>query len=284
MDSGIHTDNRTAVVTDSTADVPDNLCRALGIHVVPNIIMIGDETLEDGVDITREEFYTRLVTSKYVTTGTASPIKYQQVYEKLLGSGFHHIISIHAASLLSGIFNAASLAAQSFAGRITVIDSQQLTLGLGFQVIAAAEQALHGVSPQQILVQLEDVRRRVRVVAMLDTLEYVRRSGRVSWARARMGELLRIKPFIEVQSGQVRSLGEARTAQKGLHRLKDMLVAQGPLERLAILHTNAEGQARQFLSLLPTSPIDPLIVNVTTVIGTHTGPNGIGFSVVLAGA
>lgn len=270
-----------AIVTDSTADIPSALTEELGIHVVPNVIMIQNQSFEDGIDITREEFYERLVTTKSISTGTASSGKYEEKFDLLLGKGSRHVLSIHAASLLSGIFNAASLAARSFGDRVTVVDSRQLSLGLGFQVLAAAEDAIRGAPLDNILSHLEDVSRRVRLIAMLDTLEYVRRSGRVSWARARIGELLKIKPFIELKNGHVLSLGEARTTQKGVTRLKDLLLALGPVERLAVLHTNAEDQARQFLASLPITPPDSFLVNVTTVIGTHTGPNGIGFTVVL---
>ena len=125
-------------------------------------------------------------------------------------------------------------------------------------------------------------RPRAHVIAMLDTLEYLRRSGRVSWARARLGNLLRIKPFVEVKSGGVVSLGETRTRRKGIERLHQFLNEQGSLERLAILHTNAEQDARQFLADLDFPiPANPLIVNVTTVIGTHVGPNGLGFATVV---
>ena len=282
MDKNRNTPASIAIVTDSTADIPQALVNRYNIRVIPNVIMIQNESLEDGVDITREEFYERLITTKAVTTGTASSGKYEETYAQLLDKGYQHILSVHAASLLSGIFNAASLAAQSFGEHVTVIDSKQLTLGLGFQVLAAAEEIAIGASLEKVVARLQDVAQRVRLIAMLDTLEYVRRSGRVSWARARMGELLRIKPFIEVKDGKVVSLGEARTTQKGILRLKEMLLALGPIERLAILHTNAEDQAHRFLQELPETPPDPFLVNVTTVIGTHTGPNGIGFTAVLA--
>lgn len=269
-------------MTDSTADIPMDTAERHRIHVVPNIIIIDGESLKDGVDITREEFYAKLVVMKNLpTTATASSGVYQQLYDRLLLQGARHILSIHASSLLSGIFNAAHIASQEYQDQVTVIDSQQISLGLGFQVLEAARAVARGETLHAILAFLEDVRQRVRVIAMLDTLEYIHRSGRVSWARARLGNLLRIKPFVEVINGSVLSLGETRTYQKGLARLRELLLKQGPIEQLAILHTNAEDQARRFLSSLPPPlPENPLLVNVTSVIGTHTGPNGIGFSVV----
>lgn len=271
-----------AIVTDSTADIPADYAERYSIHVIPNIIIIDGKSLEDGVDITRQEFYEKLVSMKTLpTTATASSGVYQQLYERLLGQGAKNILSIHASSLLSGIYNAAHIAAQEFQDRVSVIDSQQLSLGLGFQVLEAARAVSRGESLHAVLSIIEDVRSRIRLIAMLDTLEYIHRSGRVSWARARLGNLLRIKPFVEVKNGNVLSLGEARTYQRGVARLRELLLHQGPIEQLAILHTNAEESARRFLSNLPLPlPENPLLVNVTSVIGTHTGPNGIGFTLV----
>jgi DegV family protein with EDD domain len=117
---------------------------------------------------------------------------------------------------------------------------------------------------------------------MLDTLEYIHRSGRVGWARARIGSLLHIKPFVEVKEGQVFNMGQTRTRKKGITRLKEILNQQGYPERLAILHTNAKEDALAFLNNLDLDiTTDPLIVNVTTVIGTHVGPRGLGFAMVL---
>jgi DegV family protein with EDD domain len=273
---------RIAIVTDSTADLPEELAARLDIHVIPNILVINGQELEDGKGITRQQFYENLPWMQPLpTTATASSGTYQQLYENLFQQGFSQVISIHASSLLSGIFNAASLAAQNFGTRVHVVDSQNISLGLGFQVLAAAEAAL--TAPvENILQKLDDLRKHIHVVAMLDTLEYIRRSGRVSWARARLGELLRIKPFVEVRAGQVFSLGETRTRRNGIERLMKILNGLGALDRLALLHTNAEADARAFHTALnPDLTAPALFVNVTTVIGTHVGPNGLGFAAVL---
>jgi len=274
---------KIAIVTDSTADIPYSLTDENQIHVVPNLVIIDGQSIEDGRELSRWKFYESLPRMKSLpTTATASSGRYEELYKSLFEQGFTHILSIHASSFLSGIFNAASLAAQAFNGRVRVIDSQNVSLGLGFQVLAAAEAARQGASLENLVKRLEELRQRIHLVAMLDTLEYVRRSGRVSWARARLGELLRIKPFVEVRRGQVFSLGEARTYRKGAARLMEILQGMGALARLAILHTNAELEANQFLkSLSPHLLETPLIVNVTTVIGTHVGPNGLGFVAVV---
>jgi DegV family protein with EDD domain len=273
-----------SLVTDSTADIPATLAEQFQIHVVPNLVIIDGQTLVDGKDISREEFYQRLPKMKSVpTTGTASSGAYQNLYQDLLDQGADQVISIHVASRLSGIYNAAHVAAQEFPERVYVHDSQCLSMGLGFQVLAAAEAVARYASVNEILAMLAEIRIRIRLFALLDTLEYVRRSGRVSWARARIGDLLQVKPLVEVRDGgNVFNLGEARTRTKGIARLKELLLKQGDLERLAILHTNAEADARQFLAELKIHlPTNPLIINVTTVIGTHVGPNGLGFAAVV---
>jgi len=272
-----------SIVTDSTADIPVDLIENYQIEMIPNLIMIDGASLQDGIQISRQEFYQRLPwLNPPPTTATASSGAYHETYEKLFRQGARTILSIHPAVKLSGILNAASSAAQAFGDKVQVLDSGQLSLGLGFQVLAAAEAVRQGASLENVLRLLKDMRQRVRLIAMLDTLEYVRRSGRVSWARARLGNLLQIKPFIELKDGTVFSLGETRTRSKGCQRLKELLHRLGNLERLAILHTNAEAEARQFLADLQLKlPIAPLVINVTTVIGNHVGPNGLGFAAVI---
>jgi DegV family protein with EDD domain len=273
---------KTAIVTDSTADVPSTLAQKLKIHVIPAILMIEGQSYEDGQGFSRQEFYERLPNmQRQPSTGTPSAGAFEAVYQQLFAQGVETIVSIHVASLLSGIYNTARLAAQSFGERVHVIDSQSLSLGFGFQVLAAAEAAAQRQPIEKILAQIESTRRHTHLCAMLDTLEYVRRSGRVGWARARIGSLLRIKPFVEVKDGQVFNLGQERTRRNGLARLRELLQNAGELERLAILHTNAETEAQYFLSGIDWPiPANPLIVNITTVIGTHVGPNALGFAAV----
>lgn len=275
---------KITLVTDSTCDIPDDLVTKYGIHVVPNLIIIQGREFQDGKDLSRKEFYEQLpALSSPPTTATASFGTYQQLYEKLLQSGASKIISIHAASTLSGIFNAAQTAAHSFHDQVHVIDSGQISLGLGFQVLEAAVAIEQGASFEKVIEFVSEIRERIRVMAMLDTLEYVRRSGRVSWMSAHLGNLMRIKLFVEVKAGVVQRSGEARTRGKGIERLKQHLEQLGPLQRLAILHTNALADANQILEdLHPNLPSLPLVVNVTTVIGAHVGPNGLGYAAVLA--
>lgn len=272
----------TAVVTDSTADIPQKLAADHSITIVPAILIIGEQSMEDGSGISREEFYGRLPTYKSPpSTAAPSAGAFEATYRRLISQGFDKILSIHCSSLLSGIFASAKLGGKPFGDKIHVIDSEQLSLGLGFQVLEAAEAAAAGQPIKQILLKLNSVRKRVRLIAMLDTLEYVRRSGRVSWTQARIGSLLRIKPFLEVKEGTVHSLGQTRTWQRGVQHLVDLFYGLGPIERLGILHTNVENEARRLIQIINgTFSSEPLIVNVTTVVGTHVGPHGLGFAAV----
>jgi DegV family protein with EDD domain len=182
---------------------------------------------------------------------------------------------------LSGIFNAARLAAEAFGQRVRVLDSGQVSLGLGFQVIMAAEAAARGAIVDEVTALVDDVHQRVRLVALLDTIEYLHRSGRVSWAVAKIGGILRLQPLIELRFGIVHRLGLARTRLQGVERMLDSLNSWGALERLAVLHTNAESAARSLLEDVKSKVmVQSLLVNVTTAIGTHVGPNGLGFAAV----
>jgi DegV family protein with EDD domain len=271
-----------AIVTDSTSDIPVDIAEHYHISVMPNLVIIDGKSYEDNIGISREEFYRRLPGMKTLpTTATASSGSYIELYEKLFSQGFAHIISIHAPALLSGIFNAASLAAQSFGDQVRVIDSGQVTMALGFQALAAAEDAQQGHNLERVLAHLADLRNRAHLMAMLDTLEYIRRSGRVSWARASIGNLLQLKLFVNVIDGKVLRIGEVRSRAKGVQRLVEMIKSLAPLERLAILHTNAEEDAHHLLENLDIPlPERPFILNVTTVIGTHAGPGALGFAAV----
>jgi DegV family protein with EDD domain len=266
-------------VTDSTSDIPPSLAGQYGIEVVPALVNIHGQSFTDGVEITREEFYTRLPRlTPPPTTSSPSVGSFQERYEKQFKAGADFIVSIHPPNDLSGIYNAARLAAQEFDERVKVLDSGQLSLGLGFQVILAAETAAKGALLDQVLDQVESVRKRVRLAALLDSIEYIHRSGRVSWAVAMIGSMLHLQPLIELRYGLVHRLGQARTRLQGIERLMETINSWGPLERLAVLHTNAEAAAWQLLDVVKSKvSVPPLMVNVTTAIGTHVGPNGLGF-------
>lgn len=268
-----------AVVTDSTSDISPSLASEQNIHVIPAILVVNGQSLEDGHGISREELYQQLPSMKISpTTAAPSSGTFQTVYETLLLNGADEIISIHVSSVLSGMYNTALVAAKAIGKRVHIIDSRHVTLGLGYQVLAAAEAARSGLTPTEIQNIVVEIRKRIHLVAMLDTLEYAYRSGRVSWARSNLGALLQIKPFVGIEDGKVIRMGETRTRHKGIQRLYKMLVALGPLEYLAILHSNAEADAIRMVEHFKMGVKNyPLIINVTSIIGVHVGPNGLGF-------
>ena len=275
---------KIGIVTDSTADLPAYLIEEHNIQVIPTILVLEGKEYADGIGITREDFYTRLPAFRIPPTTAAPSIgDFATPYETLLSQGCDHIISIHSASQLTTIVNVARQAAKEFPDKVTCVDSGSLSLGLGFQVLAAAEEAELGLKPA--LDAIVSTRKRLQVSAALDTMEYLRRSGRVPTVVARLGGMLSIKPMIELIDGQVKPIGAVRTTRQADERMFDFLLKEGKLQRLAIMHTNAEYRARKLLnemmSRVPQSvPRDVLFVNVTAVIGMHLGPNAVGFAAV----
>ena len=275
---------KIGIVTDSTSDIPPFLVEQHALEIIPCILVMDGKEYLDGKDITRDEFYRQLPTLRTQPTTAAPSIgDFASRYDSLLTSGCDHILSIHAAGALTSILNIARQAADDFPDRISCLDSTSLSLGLGFQVLAAAEAAEMGL--QAALAAVESTRRRIHVSAALDTLEYLKRSGRVPATVAMLGGLLSIKPMIELTNAEVKAIGAVRTNSQARERMSRFLLEAGPLERLAILHTSAESRAREFLKGImqqasQSVPRDILMVNVTTVIGTHVGPNGLGFAAV----
>jgi len=275
---------KIGIVTDSTSDLPKYLIEQYELEVIPTILILDGKEYADGQGISRDNFYNRLPSFQTPPTTAAPSIgDFSSRYDSLLIRGCDHIISIHAAGQLTTIVNSARQAAKDFPGKITVIDSGSLTLGFGFQAIAAAEASENGL--HAALDAIQSTRERLKVYAALDTMEYLKRSGRVPGAVAALGGLLSIKPLIELLEGEVKPIGAVRTTSQANERILNLLLEQGELERLAILHTGAETRAKELLAEVmqkasQSVPRDILMVNVTTVIGTHLGPHGLGFAAV----
>jgi DegV family protein with EDD domain len=277
---------KLGIATDSTCDLPQYLVERHGLEVVPSILILDGREYADGSGLSRQEFYTRLPEStSAVTTAVPSLEEFRLRYVRLLDAGCDRIVSIHAARGLTALGAVAQQAAREFGGSITVIDSQSLSLGLGFQVLAAAEAAESGLDA--VLAAIESTRRRLHVFATLDTLQYARRSGRIPAALSMFGGLLHLKPMLEIADGSIKAVGAVRTTTKANQRMAAFFDAGGPFERLAIMHSGAEPRAREFLEQVMrqhsgSAPRDILMVNVTPVIGAHVGPNGLGFAAVKA--
>lgn len=273
------------VVTDSTADIPPEMADALGITVVPCYVVFGPESFRDGVELTREQFYEKLVSSREIpTTATAPPAHYEAAYRQL-AEETDAIISIHLAANLSGLYSAASVAAEAVReAQVTVIDSAQVTMGYGWMVVAAAEAARRGATSEQIVALVEGMVPRSRVLAALATLDFLHRGGRVDWVRATIGTLLRIKPIVEVRMGEVQLVERARTMERSVTRLLARVASLGHLERAVVLHSNApdlaERVADQLGSLMPGW--DRLITQAGVTIASHAGPGAVGIACVTA--
>jgi len=276
------------VVTDSTSDVPEAVAQRLGIVVLPMIVEVNGRTYRDGVDLTRQQFYEHLPSyAKFPKTAAASPEVFANAYRAARNAGAEAVVSIHIARTVSGVCNAAELAASDVAKEgitVRVVDSGSMTIGLGWQAIAAAEMAKEGASLDAIAEAVEAMKARIRILAMADTLRYLRKGGRVSSLTAGIGELLKIRLLIELKQGKISQLDRVRSRNRGIQRLiEEAQKFAGRVRRFTLLYTAGSSdedlaKLRQALQpLAPIEPAEPLLI--TPVIGAHFGPGGLGIAV-----
>ncbi len=241
------------IVTDSTSDIPPDWVRDLEITVMPCEIIFGQEAFLEGVDLTTRQFYDRLATSSVLPTTSRPPLGlFMQAYRRLGDEQkAEAIVSIHISSLLSGVYENACVAAGSLPHlNITVIDSRQLSIGLGWLVVAAARMAQGGQPADQIVATVKEMIPRVRAMTMLDSLFHLARGGRIGKAKALMGTLLKVKPLVQVLGGEVLPICNVRTRRRALARLVEIIVAQGPFEEMSVLHADGPDAGRETLELL----------------------------------
>ncbi len=270
-------------VVDSTCDFPAEWAARWDIEVVPAFVNFEHESFpDDGVALPRTEFYRRMAaSSKLPTTAAMPPGLAQEAIHKQLARA-EHVVVFTLAAQFSGIYNTMVLAAKSVdAMHVSVYDSGSVSLGLGWQLFAAAQVAERGGNVEQVLATARDVRKRVHVWAAIDSLENLRRSGRVSHIVATLGTLLQIKPIVEVKEGEVTIAQRVRTMHKATQGLIDLVRAVSPLERLAILHTNyPEGGEALRQRLADVAPPDTFVTEAATAIAVHIGPGGLGVTLV----
>jgi DegV family protein with EDD domain len=269
------------IVTDSTCDLPEETINKYDITIIPCYINFSDKSYLDGVDITRKEFYEKLPNYNTPPTTSAPAIgTFAKVYKQLMDKGATAILSIHISSALSGIYNVAVLAAEAMENKlILTFDPGQLSLGTGLVVEAAAKSAQEGKTLDEVLNKARDISRRTYTFATANTLIYLQRSGRVSQIKAKLGSLLQIKPILEMNQGKI-STYTARTFKGSMTRLIEILKGLGPLEQLALVHTNAPERADMLFSESRNYFPDPhhfYKVDITPVLGSHLGPGVIGF-------
>ena len=271
------------IVTDSTSDLPDDLAKQLDITVVPLNVNFDDVVYKDGIDITEDAFYEKLITSvKLPTTSQPSVGDFLSVYQALSNDG-HEIVSIHVSDKLSGTYNSATQAKEALpnSAQVHIIDSQQVSMSLGLIAQHAAEMVQAGDSYQQVIDGVNSCLPHTFVFALLDTLEYLQKGGRIGKAQAFFGSLLRVKPIITSKDGEVHPLERVRTRAQGIQKVQEIVRKLSTLRRLSIMHSttlaDAESLAQQFNDLLP---IDDIIVSrFGSVLGTHAGPGALGVAV-----
>jgi DegV family protein with EDD domain len=267
------------VVTDSACDLPDDLIERNGIEVVPLTIRFGAEELIDRKELSTDEFWRRLADSDVLPeTSAPSAGAFEGAFRRLIEDGATGIICINLSSKLSATMQSAQVAAQAVQADcpVVVIDSLMVSMGLGSLCLTAAQRAADGDSLESIVANVTDRRNRSKLYGALDTLEFLKKGGRVGNARALLGTMLAIKPVLEVRDGVVEEAGKVRTRSKALRLLVDR-VKEGPFENLAVLHGNAPDLDELLDLLEPLAARDQIVVGqIGPVIGTHAGPRVIG--------
>jgi DegV family protein with EDD domain len=282
---------KVKIAVDSPSDLPPAWREKWKIAMIPCFVNFGTEGFpDDGVSLTRAEFYRRLAEAKTLPTTSAPP---SETAEEILRGHLadtEQVIVFTVAQQFSSLYNSIRLAAGRVdPERVTVVDSGSVSMGYGWQALAAAEVAARGGSKEEVLAAAQSTRERISFYAAIDTLEYLRRGGRVSSMVASIGALLQIKPILQVHEGKAETANRVRTMGKGLQALVDLTRQNAPIERIAILHSNAPQLAEQLkgqlADLLPTEAIDNVMTSdVTTAIGTHIGPGCAGVIAVKKGS
>lgn len=278
--------HRVAIVTDSTAGLAADPLSESGIRVVPLRVSLGDRTALDGVDVTPHDVADALRAKVAVRTSRPAPAEFAAVYRSCLDAGASAIVSIHLAAALSGTWESATLAAQDFEhGVVRVVDSRSTAMGLGFAVLAAAECARAGASPAQVQGAAAETVDRTRTLFYVDTLEYLRRGGRIGTATALLATSLAVKPLLQMVEGQVVALEKVRTPSKALARLVQLTAeaaGPGPVD-LAVHHLDtlerAELVAGQLRAAVPQVG-ELRVAELGAVLGAHLGPGVIGTVIV----
>lgn len=264
------------IVTDSVADLPPDLVRELGITVVPLVLRFGEAVYRDGVDMSVDEFYERLrVSGDLPATSAPSPAVFAQAYDAATAAG-DDVLAIILSAKLSGTYNAAlqgrSLAAE--AARVEVMDSGWAAIAQGFVVMAAARAAKAGAAPAEARDAARAAGARVRLLAVFDTLEYLRRGGRIGAAMSLIGSVLHINPIIELKGGMVQPAGRTRSRAKAIDELVAVARDYAKIDELAVSHAACPADAATLVQRLAAfHPRESILqTRMTPAIGCHTGP------------
>ena len=279
-----------AIVTDSASDLtPEQAARA-AIRVVPLSVTFGAETFQPGVNLSTDEFWERMTApaAPFPTTAAASPGDYAKAFQSAFDGGADAIVCVTVSGDLSGTLKSALIARDQdqFKGKeIRVIDSRSASMGLGMLAQMASEMGVAGESAEAIERAVDDAKARMIIFIALDTLEYLKRGGRISGARAAVGTMLSIKPIIAVVDGIVENADRVRTRAKARERCLELLTAK-PIERATVLHTTNADIEEFYAKFLERADVDPANVQLGLVgpsVGPHLGPGCVGATVIQRG-
>lgn len=277
------------IVTDSTSDLPADLASAFRIAVVPCQLLWGNQSYRDGVDIRPPEFFRRLASSRELPQTSQPPVSaFVDVYQALLeGEGVQAVVSLHVAGSLSGTLNSAWAAAQSLARpeRVAVVDSGQVSMGLGWAAVEAARMAGNGASQVDVVQGVQALQPRLKTVAMIDTLENLHRGGRINQVSALLGTALQIKPLVSLDSGRLTVWAKVRSRARALKALIGRVRSWGALAELAVLHAGAEELAVALVAELRDlcGERELRILPAGSALTSHLGLGAVGACALVAG-
>src|SRR5579875_1751809 len=269
------------IVTDSTVDISPQQAEELGIVIVPLTVFFGDEAYLDGVELDNASFYRKLAASKALPrTSQPSPAAFQAAYMRLIDEGADAILSVHLSAKLSGTYQSACTARDTLPENvrkipIDIVDSQNISVSMSLPIMQAAREAREGLGLEEIKVHLLDTLARTRILAVLDTLEYVHRGGRIGGARAFLGNMLSVKPIIALKDGEVVAVEQPRTRSKAFARVSRIAVDTGPIEQIIIAESDEQVGKSLAESLKAVYPDDAPYYKLGAVLGTHTGPGTV---------
>jgi DegV family protein with EDD domain len=276
--------SKVAIVTDSTAYIPDNLVQKYSISVAPQVLIWGEDTYEDGVDIYPNEFYSRLAnTDRMPSTSQVTPKSFDKIFSNLLEQQYE-ILAILISEELSGTISSATQTKEEFTDApIEIVDSHSVAMALGFQVLQAAKAATEGAGLAECKKVAEKARAHVGVIFAVDTLEFLHRGGRIGGASRFLGAALNLKPILEVKDGKIEAIERVRTRKKSLNRLIELVeerISGGEPVRIASLHANSSQDAQYLLgtSIEKFNPVETVFSEVSPVVGTHAGPGTVGLA------
>lgn len=269
-----------AIVTDSGCDLPADLATEHGIEIVPLTVRFGNEELVDRRDLSPADFWARVATSRVLPeTSAPSPGAFEEAFRAAAGRGAVGVVCLTLSASLSATFQAAQLAAQAVAATVPVevIDTRAVSIAEGMLAVTAARLAAEGRSLVEVVSAIGELVPRTRIYAALDTLENLRKGGRIGSAQALLGSMLSIKPVIQVADGKVEPESRQRTRARSLRYLADKVNQARPVENLAVVHGSAPDVGELVAMLQDAAEGKPIVVaEVGAVIGTHAGPRVVG--------